>query len=148
VHRPVRVLLDGRLRVPPDSALYSAPDPDRTWVLHRPGARGAPARREAGVRLLPVRGRGRHVDLGRAMELLAEQGLTTVLVEGGGGLAAALLRGHLVDEIHWFTAPLLLGADGRPALGPLAWARLRDATRLAVDSPKRIGDDWHWQARL
>ncbi|MGH0034354.1 MAG: bifunctional diaminohydroxyphosphoribosylaminopyrimidine deaminase/5-amino-6-(5-phosphoribosylamino)uracil reductase RibD [Myxococcota bacterium] len=148
LHRPVRVLVDAGLRVGRGARLYSGPDPANTWVLHRRGARGAAAREATGARLLPVPARGRHLDLGRAMGLLADQGLTTLLVEGGGGLAAALLRANLLDEIHWFTAPLLLGADGRPAVGALALSRLRDAKRLDVVSARRIGDDWHWQARL
>lgn len=148
VHRPVRVLVDGRLRVGLEASLYAASDPERTWVLHRPRARGVAARRATGARMLPVPARGPRLDLGRALRVLAKEGLTTVLVEGGGELAAALLREELVDEIHWFTAPLLLGAEGRAALGPMARKRLRDATRLAGAQVRRIGDDWHWHAVL
>ncbi len=150
VHRPVRVLVDGRLRVPRDCALYTAPDPERTWVLYRRDARGARVRERTGVRMLPVaaaRGRSRHLDLGRALERLAREGLTRVLVEGGGGLGAALLRAGLVDEIHWFSAPLLLGASGRPALGELPVPSLGDAHRLGEARVERVGEDLYWRAR-
>jgi diaminohydroxyphosphoribosylaminopyrimidine deaminase/5-amino-6-(5-phosphoribosylamino)uracil reductase len=148
VHRPVRILVDGRLRVGSGASLYRATDPERTWVLHRAGARGARSRAATGARLLAVACRAGHVDLRKAVARLADEGLTTVLVEGGGELAAALLRARLVDEIHWFVAPVLLGGDGRPALGALGWKRLRDAIRLDVASATRIGEDWHWRARL
>ena len=55
----------------------------------------------------------------RAMVALARAGLTQLLVEGGGELAAALLREGLVDELHWFLSNRLLGGDGRPALADL-----------------------------
>ena len=71
----------------------------------------------------------------------AAEGLTSVFVEGGGVLAAALLRRGLVDELHWFAAPSLLGADGRPALGPLAVASLARRVRLREVEVSRLGDD-------
>ncbi len=151
VHRPVRVLLDGRLRVPLRARLYrgvGGATSDRVLVLTRRGVRGAAARRKAGVEVLEVRGRGTHVDLARALECVRQAGLTTLLVEGGGGLAAALLRANLVDEIHWLQAPILLGGDGRPAIGPLELDSLREAIQLSTARRRMLGRDLHWVARI
>jgi diaminohydroxyphosphoribosylaminopyrimidine deaminase/5-amino-6-(5-phosphoribosylamino)uracil reductase len=143
VHRPVRVLIDSALRVPPTAQLYRTAGVHPTWVLCTRGAvsaRGAGlARRGVCVLVLPAQ-RGR-LKLAAAFERLAEEGLTTVLVEGGGGLAAALLRARQVDELHWLISGKLLGADAVPALGPLGVTRLRDA--FAVDRPsvRRVGAD-------
>ena len=82
------------------------------------------------------------------MERLAEVGLTTILVEGGGGLASALLSADLVDEIHWFLAPKLLGAEGVSALGPLQIARLAEAPEMSWESVRRTGSDLHLIGRL
>jgi diaminohydroxyphosphoribosylaminopyrimidine deaminase/5-amino-6-(5-phosphoribosylamino)uracil reductase len=144
VHRPVRVLLDSRLRVPPSARLFQG-EASRTWVLC---SQTAPARKrralaDAGARLLDVRVRGRYLDLERALLLLGRSGLTEVLVEGGGRLAAALLREGLVDEVHWFAAPKLLGGDGWPSLGPLATASLEQALALENVRVRRVGDDVH-----
>jgi diaminohydroxyphosphoribosylaminopyrimidine deaminase/5-amino-6-(5-phosphoribosylamino)uracil reductase len=146
VHRPVRVLVDSRLRVPPSARLFHG-EASRTWVLC---ASKAPARRQqalvrAGARLIEVRLRGRTLDLGRALSLLARAGLTEVLVEGGGKLAAALLREGLVDEVHWFAAPKLLGSEGAAALGPLAVPALKDAVALTNVRVHRSGDDVHFR---
>lgn len=141
--RPLRVLVDSRLVVPPTARLFR-PDPERTLVLT---ARDAPARRRraleaVGVRLvdLPRRRRG-GLDLRRGLVRLGELGLTTLLVEGGGELAAALLREGLVDELHWFAAPTLLGGDARPALGALGLRRLAERTDLEVGEVRRLGPD-------
>lgn len=150
VHRPVRVVFDSRLTLSPASRLVRAPDPERTWVL---AARSAPAARRralerAGVRVLPVAARAGHLDLARALARLGREGLTTLLVEGGGELAAGLLRAGLVDELHWFAAPSWLGGDGAPALGPLGLRRLADRLTLAEPRVSRLGGDLYIRGML
>ena len=120
-------------------ACSATPTPARTWLLTRRG-QPAPARssgeRRAGARALLVPDARRPPRPARAhSRLLAREGLTHVFVEGGGGLAAALLRAGLVDELHWFLAPSLLGGDARPALGPLGIATL--AQRVAARGARR-----------
>jgi diaminohydroxyphosphoribosylaminopyrimidine deaminase/5-amino-6-(5-phosphoribosylamino)uracil reductase len=150
VHRPVRVVFDAGLTLSPRSRLARASDAERTWVL---AGRSAPAGRRraleaAGVRVLEVPRRGAHLDLGRALARLGREGLTSLLVEGGGGLGAALLRADLVDELHWFAAPAWLGAEGAPALGPLGLRRLADRIRLAEPRVSRLGDDLYIRGRV
>ena len=53
-------------------------------------------------------------------ELLASRGLTRVLVEGGSAVAGSFIKGEMVDEIAWFTAPVLIGGDGLAAVGELS----------------------------
>ena len=55
---------------------------------------------------------------------LAERGITRVLVEGGGELAAALLRAGLVDRLAWFRAAAIMGGDGRAAIADSACTTL------------------------
>ena len=108
--QPLRVVLTGETALPPGLKLLS--DGGATLVIP-----GGPAPAEA-------------------LAALAERGLSAVLIEGGGRIAAAFLRAGMVDEIAWFRAPLVLGAEGRPALGELAIDRLADAprfTRLEVE---------------
>ena len=149
VHAPVRVLVDGRLRVPTDARLYTC-EVGEAWVLCARGARGRRTRERVGARVfeLPRARTGGHLDLRRGARALARAGLTRVLVEGGGQLAAAMLRAGLIDEIHWMLAPVLIGADGRPALGALELARLRDAEHLEGAKVRRLGDDLMLSGRV
>lgn len=152
VHLPARVLVDSRLRVPVTAQLFRGAPPGAphapTFVLTRRGARGAARREELGATVLRVPVRGAHLDLEQALRALGEVGITTLLVEGGGKLAAALLRAGLVDEIHWIQAPVLLGGDGVPGLGDLQLAKLSAAIRLDGARRRALGADWHWHARL
>jgi len=144
LRRPLRILVDAQLRVPPRARLYRGGG-GGTWVLCSAGAAIARRRRVAagGARLIDVPRRGRHLDLRRGLRRLAAAGVTELLVEGGGELAAALLREGLVDELHWFVSPRLIGGDGRAALGALGLASLARARRLSGLQVRRIGDDLH-----
>ncbi|MBM3556581.1 MAG: RibD family protein, partial [Alphaproteobacteria bacterium] len=96
----------------------------------------------AGVELIDVGldGAGR-LDLTEAMVKLGEKGLTRLLVEGGGHLAASLVMADLIDRIHWFRSPLVIGGDGVPALAGLGVHRLADATRFRGVRVERVGHD-------
>jgi len=147
VGRPVRVLVDSRLRVPTRARLYAPGEGARTLVLTRKGARGRRGVAATGAELLDLPGPAGALDLVAGMRALADAGLTTLLVEGGGGLAAALVRGDLVDEIHWLLAPRLVGGDGRPALAGLGVRGLAQAPELDWVRVGRLGDDLHIHAR-
>src|SRR5207249_1063281 len=58
---------------------------------------------------------------------LGARGLTTLLIEGGGTVAAEALRARTVDRLILFLAPELLGGEGVPAIGPLGLSRIADA---------------------
>lgn len=62
------------------------------------------------------------------------------LVEGGPTLAAAFLRAGLVDEVHAYVAPVLLGS-GRSAVADLGVATIADALRLTPTSVLPLGPD-------
>lgn len=148
LHRPVRVLADAWLRVPAASRLFRG-RAGATWVLC---ARSAPAarRRELerrGAVLIPIPLRRGRLDLRAGLRELARRGLTQLLVEGGGELAASLLREDLVDELHWFVAPRLLGGDARPAIGALALRALAEAPAFELQGVRRLGADLHLRAR-
>jgi diaminohydroxyphosphoribosylaminopyrimidine deaminase / 5-amino-6-(5-phosphoribosylamino)uracil reductase len=118
-NRPlVRVIADSHLRTPLTSRLLVTASETPVWFLHREGT--DPARlaafRDLGAKLLAVPGASAGVDLVAGLASLGEQGLTRVLVEGGGQIAAALLRAGLVDDIAWFHAPAIMGGDGWPAV--------------------------------
>ncbi len=148
IRRPIRVLVDSKLRVPTASRLYQVQTGGETWVLTRARARGRPGVVATGARVFDAPTRDGHLDLAACLQTLAEAGLTTLLVEGGGRLAAALLRAGLIDEIHWLLAPRLIGQEGVPALGPLGLERLEQAVDLKVERVRRLGRDLHIHARL
>ena len=139
---PLRIVADGSLGLPPTHRL--AADGRPTWVLCREDADRdrASALEDAGVRLirLPADAEGR-LDPAAGLLRLGEEGLTRLLVEGGGMLAAALLKADLVDRIHWFRAPAVMGADGAPAIAALGVEDPSEAPRFHLHARREAGSD-------
>jgi diaminohydroxyphosphoribosylaminopyrimidine deaminase/5-amino-6-(5-phosphoribosylamino)uracil reductase len=148
VHRPVRVLVDSRLQIPVSARLFRG-EAGRTWVLCARGSTPSRvrAREREGALVLPVPKLSAGLDLRRGLSVLGKRGLSEVLVEGGGGIAAGLLRQDLVDEVHWFVAPRMLGSDALPALGSLDIRQLSRATTLEDVRVRRVGSDVYLRGR-
>src|SRR5712691_8136121 len=130
---PVRVAIDRQLRIPPGARLIAEARSAPTWLVTLPSAdpERQQALRDAGVDIIAADpDEAGQIDLAVALGLLGERGLTRLLVEGGGRLAASLLRGGLVDRLAWFHAPLLLGGDGIPAVAALGIDALADMPRF------------------
>lgn len=143
-HSPVRVVLDRQLRVPPGVRVFIGARETPTWVVTLAAADKArrEALRAAGVVVITAAPEptGR-IDLGNALARLGERGLTRLLVEGGGQLAAALLHAGLVDRLVWFHAPVLLGGDGIPAIGELGRGALAEMPGFERLSSETMGPD-------
>jgi len=141
---PIRIVVDTTLRLSPDSRLAASAERLPTWVFC---ASGAPSDRRArlesqGVRVFeaPADDDGR-VDLEAVAAIAAAEGVTRLLIEGGGGVAAGFLGLGLVDRIHAFRAPLAIGADGTAAIGPLGLVRVADAPRFIRRAVEAAEDD-------
>ncbi|TAN71720.1 MAG: bifunctional diaminohydroxyphosphoribosylaminopyrimidine deaminase/5-amino-6-(5-phosphoribosylamino)uracil reductase RibD, partial [Magnetospirillum sp.] len=141
---PVRVVVDGRLRLPLTSRLVATANDIPTWVLTLEGCDAArrEAFEDAGVDVVELPpGADGAVDLEVALEALAESGVTRVLVEGGAHLAAALLRAGLVDRLIWFRAPRLMGGDGLAAAVAFGVDHLAQTPRFERVEVRPVGDD-------
>jgi diaminohydroxyphosphoribosylaminopyrimidine deaminase/5-amino-6-(5-phosphoribosylamino)uracil reductase len=144
-HRsPLRLVVDGHLRLPLTSKLVATARKLPTWILTRTG--NDPERIDimtnCGIEVieLPTGPEGM-VDLSAALQELGKRGLTRVLVEGGAHLSAALFRHDLVDRLAWFRAPILLGGDAMPAAVSFGVDHLNQAPRFSRLSVAEMGTD-------
>ena len=141
---PVRVVIDRHLRIPPTMRLISDTRAVPTWVLTLPSA--DPARRQAflcaGATVIDIDpGPDGNGSLAAALAALGTRGITRLLVEGGGHLAAAFARARLVDRLVWVHAPMLIGGDGVPAIAELGLEMLSAAPSFERLSTATVGDD-------
>jgi diaminohydroxyphosphoribosylaminopyrimidine deaminase/5-amino-6-(5-phosphoribosylamino)uracil reductase len=120
---PIRIVVDSKLRLPMNCQLVTSARDIPTCVIttvdaSRSTGDGLEA---AGVNVIrvPATAEGR-CDMHTALGELAAREVVSVLCEGGAELAGSLLAAGLVDELHVFVAPLLLGPRGRP--GAVDWA--------------------------
>ncbi len=140
---PVRVVFDAGARLPMSSQLVATARGHPVWLIASEAADQAAAGRltEAGIEVLRVPAHGNAIDVREALALLAERGITRLLLEGGGALAASFLRAELIDEIAWFRAGTVMGGDARPAAQDLALAALADAPRFLHLHTRSLGPD-------
>lgn len=141
---PLRVVLDARLRSPLRSRVFSGA-PTRLYT-RADGSRAAERLRARGVDVR--RGGGdRPGTLARVLGELGAEGFLSVLLEGGGTLAARALGEGLVDRVIVHLAPKLVGGDGRAALASLGVRRIADALALEDVEVGRIGADVRIEGR-
>ena len=112
---PVRVLLDARLRVPISTGVVATAHDAPTWIFGdtKASAMGEEVLRAKGVEVFRVEGAEGRLDLAAILKVLAERGITRLMVEGGSTVAASFVKADLVDEAALFRAPKQIGAGRR-----------------------------------
>ena len=142
--QPLRVTLDSHCRIPLESQLLR--QPGHTLVYTTPGAPAVNVRalEQAGAEVATVSA----TDAGlvcplAVLEDLGKRGVVNLLVEGGGKTLGSLFDDGLVDKVHAFVAPVIIG--GIDAASPVEGAGaelMAHAMRLERTSIHQIGPDW------
>ena len=142
-HQPVRVVLSKSLDLPINSALERSLDRAPLWLCHSEDVceKRKVHWQKAGADLIECRQKEGAILLEDALEKLAHRGLTRIFCEGGGMLAASLVKADMVDELVGFQAGVILGAEGQPAVGPLGLKHLQDAHRYGLLETTTVGSD-------
>lgn len=153
--QPTRVVLDSRQRLPLNSKLVREAGRLPTVVIttEDPNERLT----DAGVSVLQVSATDGRPDPGAALAALGEHLAArmraqfptvgalafepSVFIEGGGQVAASFLSAGLVDHLEWFRAPIVLGDEGRPAVGAFVLKDLAGAPRFRRVAVETVGDD-------
>ena len=130
------VVLDTELRCPADARVLTAGRRPLLLVAQDAPVRDLPA----DIQRIPRDPRG-GLDLRAALQVLLARGVHTVLIEGGGRVHGRFLADGLVDRVHLFVAPTVLG--GGPGWVAGAPFPLADAPRLRLQSATPVGQDLH-----
>ncbi|MCP9463281.1 MAG: bifunctional diaminohydroxyphosphoribosylaminopyrimidine deaminase/5-amino-6-(5-phosphoribosylamino)uracil reductase RibD [Nitrospira sp.] len=142
--QPLRLVVDSRLRVPERAKILDHQEAAKTLVATT--ALADPARKqrlqERGVEVLTLPSTGGRVSLRSLMRQLGQRGVTSVLLEGGGELNAAMLHAGLVQRVRLYVAPLLLGGEkAKGLIGGQGAARLASAHQLRHLMIRWVGKD-------
>ncbi|MCQ4288213.1 bifunctional diaminohydroxyphosphoribosylaminopyrimidine deaminase/5-amino-6-(5-phosphoribosylamino)uracil reductase RibD [Pseudomonas stutzeri] len=139
---PLRVLVDGQLRVPLDAPFFQA----GSALVASTGDEQAASYQAAGHELLALASDVGRVDLRRLLVELASRGANEVLLEAGPRLAGAFAALGLIDEYQIFVAAKFLGSSARPLLD-LPLAHMSEALEMKIEDIRAVGDDWRIVAR-
>ncbi len=136
-HSPVRIVLDSGLAIDPKSRLVQSAKETPLWVLYSEESPSQSILEDAGVVL-------HHTDcydINAILRLLAEQGITRVLIEGGAQVHASFLREGCFDELLLYRAPSLLGGDAVNFTAHLDLFNLEDRHDFVRISTQQLGND-------
>ncbi|MCH7807175.1 MAG: bifunctional diaminohydroxyphosphoribosylaminopyrimidine deaminase/5-amino-6-(5-phosphoribosylamino)uracil reductase RibD [Proteobacteria bacterium] len=138
VTSPVRIVLDTKLKIPLDSRLVQSAHEVPVWVVTEQ-TEIPPELIEKGVEIVSV---NNIKNIKQVLELIAQKGITRLLVEGGSGVNASFLKSGLVDDVYWFTAPYLtIGHGGVPAIRGSDIKTPDDLTGFKKNREDKLGKD-------
>jgi diaminohydroxyphosphoribosylaminopyrimidine deaminase/5-amino-6-(5-phosphoribosylamino)uracil reductase len=149
--QPARIVLTSRFDIPSEGKLFEhlLQSPLTVFGVENSNPERRAALEKAGARVLGVPGVDGGVDISSVLARLDELSFWNLLVEGGGKLAAALIAADAVSRVEWFRAPIVLGAEGKPAVAALALAKLADAPRYSRVALRELGPDiWESYERV
>ncbi len=116
---PRRVVLDRSGRVASDARIFE--EQDLAPTQHITGAAAE--------------------DFAALLRTWGTEGVNSVLIESGPGLATAFLQHALVDRLAWYLAPKIMGGDGRSALGALGLERMDQVASWQCLEERTLGSD-------
>ena len=140
---PVRIVADSNLRTPLEANIFNQMSPAGVIIATR---RNPPSRLRArlekkGCRVIETTSLDK-VDLKDLLTNLYQIGITSLLIEGGAGLAWGALEARIVDRCMFFYAPIIIGGKSAPSgVSGAGIDRLEQAPRLVDMRSSRIGPD-------
>ena len=142
---PIRILCDSGLRIPLDGQIVKSAGKYRTIVAYADSENTEAKRKrlhEMGVETICCPDENNQVDLKKLMKYLGEEGIDSILLEGGGTLNDSALRDGIVQEVQAFIAPKLFG--GMNSKTPVEGIGVRfpsEAVKLKCTDICQIGED-------
>lgn len=149
LRQPLRIIVDSRLRIPFKAAVLQHQQIAHTVIATTTAAsaRKINLLQARGIDVLILPRDGKRVALPLLWARLGELGITSLLVEGGGEINAAVLRAQLAQRLMCYVAPLLMGGqDAKGLFGGRSPRRLRDAVPLKNLRMEPVGRDMLIQA--
>ena len=137
--QPARVVLDTHQRLPLTSCLVRTAHISPVIVIT--ALKPSQDLIDAGVRVIQKPAQEVGTDVSQVLQLLREEGLPRLFVEGGGRVAASFIKAGAVDRLEWFRAPIILGGEGKDAIGELHVEGLAQAMRFRRVDCAPVGDD-------
>jgi diaminohydroxyphosphoribosylaminopyrimidine deaminase/5-amino-6-(5-phosphoribosylamino)uracil reductase len=141
---PTRIILDTHFSISEDARILNLDSESDTIIATGVSVKGKQkeALEKKGVRILKTTVKDGRIDLDILMESLGEQGITSLLVEGGSRVIASSLAASVVDKAIFFYAPKILGGDdGVPICSGSGPEFMSETISLKDINVRRFGDD-------
>lgn len=142
---PIRIVCDTNLRIPIDANLVTTANEIPTIVAYGNCADNLEKKKQlknAGVILLKIPMKDTHIDLTVLMEKLGEKKIDGILLEGGGDLNYSAFEADIINEVHIFMAPKILGgATARTPVQGVGFSHPDFAKVYSLNNITKLDDD-------
>jgi diaminohydroxyphosphoribosylaminopyrimidine deaminase/5-amino-6-(5-phosphoribosylamino)uracil reductase len=140
--QPLRVIVDGKGRIPPSAQIFSEPGKTLVAVGKPLAAKKKAALVKAGAEVVELDADNGIIDLRNLFELLGKRQITSVLVEGGSKLFGYLFDGGLVEKVMAFVSPIIIGGEEAiTAVGGVGASKIADVSSLNNVTITNFGND-------
>jgi diaminohydroxyphosphoribosylaminopyrimidine deaminase/5-amino-6-(5-phosphoribosylamino)uracil reductase len=141
---PLRIIIDGDLELPLESKIVKSSREQKTLVFtSRINNHSKAAQlQDAGIEIIELGGNPQKLAVKKALEILGEREVCSILLEGGAELNAYMIEHKLINKVYWFIAPKIIG--GRNSPSPIAGQGIElmdNALCLHNVDMQRIQDD-------
>ena len=139
----IRIIVDTNLRIPLNSKVIKNND-KQTIIATTTSSNEIRKQtlRDLGVKVIEVSEKNNRVNLKELIRKLGEEGIDSVLIEGGGTLNFSALEENIVDKVIFYIAPKILGGENsKSCIAGIGFSELSHAVNLKEMSYRRIGED-------
>ncbi|EHI98515.1 riboflavin biosynthesis protein RibD [Clostridium sp. DL-VIII] len=139
----IRIIVDTNLRIPLDSKVVKNEDKNTIVATSIDSDENKKQLlRGLGVKVIEVASKNNRVDLKELLKKLGEEGIDSVLIEGGGTLNFSALKENIVDKVIFYIAPKILGGEqSKSSIAGQGFSKLSEAVKLMNISYGNIGED-------
>ncbi len=139
---PLRVIIDPTLRTPPSAHVLTSEAPTVLIAATGVSPNKAGKLQGSGVEVHRLPRSNNEIAFGAVLDFLAQRGITSLLVEGGGRANGWALRSGEVDRVVFYMAPMLFGGDdAQGAFNGRGCRTLAEAILLDDVKIRKIGPD-------
>ena len=139
----IRIIVDTNLRIPLDSKVVK--NNDKLTIVAttlNSNENKKQTLRDLGVKVIEVSEKNNKVNLKELVKKLGQEGIDSILIEGGGTLNFSALEENIVDKVIFYIAPKILGGENsKSCIAGIGFSKLNDAVNLKDMSYRKIGED-------
>lgn len=139
----IRIIVDTNLRIPLDSKVVKNIDKLTIVATTLKANEGKKQTlRDLGVKVIEVSEKNNKVNLKELVKKLGQEGIDSILIEGGGTLNFSALEENIVDKVIFYIAPKILGGENsKSCIAGIGFSKLDNAVNLKDMSYRKIGED-------
>lgn len=141
-HNPHRIILDSQLSLSENLNVFTDNDKENTIIFCDLTAKEMDKFKKIGINVIPVKSINNQLDLNEILSQLGKLNITSILVEGGAGIFSSFVKNGLIDELHIFSAPKIVG-KGIGSFDKIEIDSLNNAYQFKLKEFEQVGEDMH-----